>query len=49
MNLYRVIDVWKKLDKASAVRYRCFESLKSTVYQDLRPYSENRSAAKYYV
>jgi hypothetical protein len=29
MNLYRAIDVWKKADKTSAIRYRCFESLNS--------------------
>jgi hypothetical protein len=32
MNLYKVIDVWKKLDKTSAVRYRCFECLNSKKY-----------------
>jgi hypothetical protein len=29
MNCYRVIDVWKRLDGTSAIRYRCFESLNS--------------------
>lgn len=32
MNLYKVIDVWKKLDKTSVVRYRCFECLNSKQY-----------------
>jgi hypothetical protein len=32
MNLYRVIDVWKKLDGTSAIRYRCFKSLNSKRY-----------------
>ena len=29
MNHYRAIDVWKRLDGTSAVRYRCFECLQS--------------------
>jgi hypothetical protein len=29
MNHYRAIDVWKRLDATSAVRYRYFESLQS--------------------
>jgi len=29
MNLYRAIDVWKRVDESTAVRYRCLESLKS--------------------
>lgn len=29
MNLYKAIDVWKKVDKGMAIRYRCFESLTS--------------------
>jgi hypothetical protein len=32
MNLYKAIDVWKKLDKTSAVRYRCFECVNSKQY-----------------
>lgn len=27
MKLYRAIDVWKRVDENTAVRYRCFESL----------------------
>jgi hypothetical protein len=29
MNHYRAIDVWKRLDGTSAVRYRCLECLQS--------------------
>jgi hypothetical protein len=29
MNLYKAIDVWKKADKETAIRYRCFEALDS--------------------
>jgi hypothetical protein len=29
MNLYKAIDVWKKVDSDTVVRYRCFESLNS--------------------
>jgi hypothetical protein len=29
MNLYRAIDVWKRVDENTAIRYRCFESLLS--------------------
>ena len=29
MKLYKPIDVWKRVDENEAVRYRCFESLKS--------------------
>jgi hypothetical protein len=29
MKLYRAIDVWKRADEETAVRYRCFESLLS--------------------
>lgn len=29
MNLYKAIDVWKRLDDSTAVRFRCFESLRS--------------------
>jgi hypothetical protein len=32
MNLYRAIDVWKKVDRSTAVRYRCFESVQSKLY-----------------
>lgn len=32
MNLYKAIDVWKKVDRSTAVRYRCFESLQSKRY-----------------
>jgi hypothetical protein len=32
MNLYRSIDVWKRVDEATAIRYRCFESLQSKRY-----------------
>jgi hypothetical protein len=32
MNLYRAIDVWKRVDRTTAVRYRCFESLQSKRY-----------------
>jgi hypothetical protein len=29
MNLYKAIDVWKRVNKTTAIRYRCFESLNS--------------------
>jgi hypothetical protein len=29
MSLYRAIDVWKRGDENTAIRYRCFESLAS--------------------
>jgi hypothetical protein len=29
MSLYKAIDVWKRLDENTAIRYRCFESLLS--------------------
>lgn len=29
MKLYRAIDVWKRVDENTAIRYRCFESLHS--------------------
>ena len=32
MLLYRSIDVWKKVDDSTAVRYRCFECLQSGHY-----------------
>jgi hypothetical protein len=32
MNLYRAIDVWKRVDRTTAVCYRCFESLQSKRY-----------------
>ena len=32
MNLYRTIDVWKRVDQTTAIRYRCFESLQSKRY-----------------
>ena len=32
MNLYRAIDVWKRVDGSTAVRYRCLESLQSKMY-----------------
>jgi hypothetical protein len=32
MNLYKTIDVWKRVDGTTAVRYRCFESLQSKRY-----------------
>jgi hypothetical protein len=32
MNLYRTIDVWKRVDRTTALRYRCFQSLQSKKY-----------------
>ena len=32
MNLYRTIDVWKKVDRNAAIRYRCFESFQTKRY-----------------
>jgi hypothetical protein len=32
MNLYRTIDVWKRVDQTTAIRYRCFESFQSKRY-----------------
>jgi hypothetical protein len=32
MNLYRTIDVWKKVDRNTAIRYRCFESFQTKRY-----------------
>ena len=29
MKLYRTIDVWKRVDENTAIRYHCFESLLS--------------------
>jgi hypothetical protein len=29
MKLYRAIDVWKRVNENTAIRYRCFESLDS--------------------
>jgi hypothetical protein len=29
MKLYKAIDVWKRVNETTAIRYRCFESLKS--------------------
>jgi hypothetical protein len=32
MTLYKSIDVWRRVDETTAVRYRCFESLQSKRY-----------------
>ena len=32
MNLYNTIDVWKRVDQSTALRYRCFQSLQSKEY-----------------
>jgi hypothetical protein len=32
MALYKAIDVWKRVDATSAVRYRCFENLASGTF-----------------
>lgn len=29
MNLYKAIDVWKRVNRDTVIRYRCFESLNS--------------------
>ena len=31
-NMYESIDVWKRLDKQTLARYRCFRSLKNNKY-----------------